>query len=327
MQVRAVVLSTLTRPAMNPKDLSKALQALAPCFKRKPRHIALTGVKLLCTRGVLYLAATDLETCKHASVRCEGEFSAVISYDFFKRLVKAMVATGVTALLVTQTEAGIRLSERSGTFYYDLASVCEPCAFPIDIVEAQPTAAVTEVAEATAAFVPNPDGFIVATAEESALVDTHTAFVAQFWNVSERSEPVTVLKPRQNRKQASKKSGKLETEQAKVIPMKKREPIASNVHAIVLTGDYETDLYVAQQLGIVASNAQPDKGLLYATIALYQGKKRLIPVVARYTKDLNAARDCGLFGLTEKPGEDDLYQAIADFNIALDELLCSAQAS
>jgi hypothetical protein len=106
-----------------------------------------------------------------------------------------------------------------------------------------------------------------------------------------------------------------------------KKPLASKILEIVLTGDYETDLYVAQQLGIIASNVQPEKAILYATIALYQGKKRLIPVVARYAKDLNAARDYGLFGLTEKPGEDDLYQAIADFNIALDELLCSAQAS
>jgi hypothetical protein len=56
---------------------------------------------------------------------------------------------------------------------------------PRPVAAAAPTAQPVAVAESVAApaFVPNLDGFPVATVEEAALVEAHAAFVARFWSI------------------------------------------------------------------------------------------------------------------------------------------------
>lgn len=45
------------------------------------------------------------------------------------------------------------------------------------------------------AFIPNPDGFAVATEEEAAIVDAHEAFVAQYWAKRPTNNVVLFVRP------------------------------------------------------------------------------------------------------------------------------------
>lgn len=297
------------------KQLIKAIDALNPVFKAKRKHPILAGVLVILRDNKITLAGTDLQTSKVQTVdHFDGsDCEAIINFEFFKKLVKAIAKTGAE-FWFEASERGLVLKGK--TFSYDLASIAEVSEFPFYPMpaKAEPIAAVAEVAEVPAIIEPEPVIEPVKLPEPEIIPEPVLEPVA----VAENVVTMEASKPRKA------KQSKTMPKTAKQAKQKQSKPLAVNPQSIVLTGDYATDLEVAQKLGIVPNGSDPGKGILYATIALYQGKRRLLPVRARFTQDLKTARDAGLFGLIEKPEEDALYQALYDFNMAMDQLCMAA---